>query len=93
MFARLVNAVFDLGIDDRDVDLMMVFRNEHVRKSGLPGILARYRTRIKHDDFRRLRNEIVHRGILGDSDLVEIGNRLTHVRLLGCLTRPRLKSS
>lgn len=82
VFAKLVNAVFDLGIDDRDIGLMMVFRNEHVKKSGLPEILARYIARIKHDDFSRLRNDIVHRGVLKDPELERISARLTHIGLL-----------
>jgi hypothetical protein len=82
VFAKLVNAVFDLGIDEQDIDLMTIFRNEHVKQSGLPEILEKYRAKIRHGDFSRLRNDIVHRGILRDPGLEAINSRLVRLKLL-----------
>lgn len=82
VFAKLVNAVFNLGIDEKDINLMMTFRNEHVKKSDLLKIFNKYKTKIKHDEFKSPRNDIVHRGILRDPELERIGEMLSYIDLL-----------
>jgi hypothetical protein len=82
VFAKLVNAVFDLGIDEQDIHFVTIFRNDHVKKSGLPKILEKYRVKIRHGEFTRLRNDIVHRGVLRDPGLKAISSRLGRLKLL-----------
>jgi hypothetical protein len=82
MLAALINIVFSLGIDKRDVKLRLVLRNEHVKRTRIPGIFEQHRKKVREDYFRRTRNDIVHRGILNDADLESIRDRLDRLVLL-----------
>lgn len=69
VIAGLINIVFDLGFMERDVQFDRIFRNEHVRKSQLPAIFEKHKKTLDWKRFKRLRNDIVHRGRLLDGEL------------------------
>jgi Cthe_2314-like HEPN len=72
LLARLVNAVFDLGIADRDVTVRLVFTNNHVRSTSIPEILAAYGKALPIQDLRNRRNDVVHRGRIPDPDVQQL---------------------
>jgi hypothetical protein len=72
VLANLLNHVLDLGIEDQDVKFGAILRNQHVRRSGLPDVVKRYAKAIQYEHFKKLRNDIVHRGKLGDTELMAI---------------------
>lgn len=72
MLAKFINIAFDLGIDDKDLNITMVLRNSHIRETDLPQIIKSYSRKLQHGIYLKLRNDIVHRGILIDSDLEHI---------------------
>jgi hypothetical protein len=82
VLAGFVNTVFDLGIDKKDINLTMVLRNKHVSKSQLPYILSKYNSKIRYSHFSKTRNDIVHRGVLDDSELAAIKRHIHRVGLL-----------
>ncbi|MEA2164310.1 MAG: hypothetical protein QOK37_2437 [Thermoanaerobaculia bacterium] len=72
LLARLLNDTLDLGIAELDVKFDAIIRNEHVRRSGVPEIVKKYAKAIQYNHFRKLRNNIVHRGKLDDIELATI---------------------
>jgi hypothetical protein len=75
MTAILIDEVFDLGNDEKDIDLGRVRKNRHVKSSGIPEVLAKHAKAIEHDRFTQARNDIVHRGWLNDPELNALGQR------------------
>jgi hypothetical protein len=74
----LVNAVFNLGIADRDVKVHLVLNNSHVKSSRIPQILQEYEKTLLIKDLKRKRNDLVHRGRIPDDDIEQIlGERNT----------------
>jgi len=70
--ANLVNKVYKLGIADKDVHLTMVLRNSHIAATELPKLLQKHQSAVRYSEFSRLRNDIIHRGVLRDERLDEI---------------------
>jgi hypothetical protein len=70
--AGAVNKIFDLGIDDKDVKWNLVFRNQHVVETNLPKIIKKYAKSLNVEKMFTMRNDIVHRGILSDSEVINI---------------------
>jgi hypothetical protein len=72
LVARLVNAVFNLGIADRDVTPRLVLANDHVKSTRLPAILAAYEQELPVKDLWKRRNDAVHRGRIPDPDVEQL---------------------
>ncbi len=72
ILARLVNAVCNLGIADRDVTLRLVLNNDHVKATRIPEILAAYDEALAIKDLRKRRNDAVHRGRIPDLDIEQL---------------------
>jgi len=64
LVARLVNALLDLGIADRDIRLRLVLNNDHVRATRIPELVAECEGAVSANELRRQRNDVVHRGRL-----------------------------
>jgi Cthe_2314-like HEPN len=69
LVARLVNAVLDLGVADRDISLRLVLNNDHVRATQIPKLMAAYEAAVSISQLRKQRNDVVHRGKIPDADL------------------------
>jgi hypothetical protein len=69
LLASLVNAVFNLGIADRDVKEHLVLHNRHVQSSRIPQILQAYDNTLVIKDLKKKRNDVVHRGKIPDDDI------------------------
>jgi hypothetical protein len=72
LVARLVNAVLNLGTADRDVRVWFVLRNEHVRSTGIPGIVKACLKALPVKDLPQWRNDAVHRGRIPDPDVEQL---------------------
>lgn len=72
LLASLVNAVFNLGIADRDVKEHLVLHNRHVQSSRIPQILQAYDSTLAIKDLKKKRNDVVHRGKIPDDDVEQI---------------------
>ncbi|HEY3052923.1 MAG TPA: Cthe_2314 family HEPN domain-containing protein [Thermoanaerobaculia bacterium] len=77
----LINSVFDLGYEQRDVSLAVVLRNRHVRSAGLPEIVAAHSKAVNYEEYKRVRNDAVHRGRYEDSEIEELQRMHVHVML------------
>jgi hypothetical protein len=91
VMAKLINVVFDLGIDDRDINLMMLLRNAHVRPSGLSDLMSKHQSDLRVGYYTELRNDIIHRGILSDSDTQDLNSKRTRSRLIQILRKNEAK--
>jgi hypothetical protein len=69
MVAALINKVFNLGFADADVKLDLILRNKHVVNSELPAIFRKYINPLDIKKMKRQRNEIIHRGKIGDEEV------------------------
>ena len=72
MIASLINIVFDLGVADGDTHFEVIMRNKHVQKSNMPEILKKHSNSVLPGIFTRHRNQIVHRGRIGDEDVMAL---------------------
>lgn len=72
LLARLVNAVLDLGIADRDITMRLVLNNDHVRTTRIPEIISAYEKAAVIQDLRKRRNDTVHRGRIPDLDVKKL---------------------
>jgi hypothetical protein len=72
LLACLINAVFNLGIADRDVKVQLVLNNRHVQSSRIPQIIREYEKASVIKDFKKKRNDLVHRGKIPDTDIEQI---------------------
>lgn len=72
LLAYLINAVFNLGIADRDVKVHVVLNNSHVKSSRIPQILQESEKTLLIKDLQRKRNDLVHRGRIPDDDIEQI---------------------
>jgi len=70
--ANVINAVFDLGYAERDVDLSAILRNGHIRDTQIPSIVKRHGPQVRFAYWADLRNNIVHRGRLLDDDFLAL---------------------
>jgi hypothetical protein len=78
LLACLINAVFNLGIADRDVKVQLVLNNRHVQSSRIPQIIREYEKSSVIKDLKKKRNDLVHRGKIPDTDIEQIlGERNT----------------
>ncbi|HUP62094.1 MAG TPA: Cthe_2314 family HEPN domain-containing protein [Thermoanaerobaculia bacterium] len=76
LVATLLNEVYDLGIADQDVSFGAILRNHHVRETAIPDLVKRHSRAIRYDEFVKMRNDIVHRGKLDDTELLTIHSDL-----------------
>lgn len=76
LVAILFNESYDLGMAAEDVSFAVICRNRHVRATSLSAILKAHRKEIRYDEFVKRRNNIVHRGKLGDVELAAIRSDL-----------------
>jgi hypothetical protein len=72
LLARLVNAVLDLGIADRDITIYLVLNNDHVRATRIPEIISAYEKAAVIQDLRKRRNDAVHRGRIPDLEVEKL---------------------
>ncbi len=72
LLASLLNEVFDLGIGEQDVEFGAILRNRHIVSTEVPQIVKRHAASLRYDEFARMRNDIVHRGKLGEKELDSI---------------------
>lgn len=72
VLASVLNAVYDLGIDEQDIEFGAILRNAHIASSELPAIVKKHTKSIRHGEFKRMRNNIVHRGKLAEDALLSI---------------------
>lgn len=72
LLASLVNAVFNLGMADRDVKEHLILHNSHVKSSRIPQILQAYDNTLLIKDLKKKRNDVVHRGKIPDNDIEQI---------------------
>ena len=70
MLSGLINKVFDLGLADVDVKFDLILRNKHVINSDLREIFDNYRTTLDMKAMKSHRNEIVHRGMIKDQEVI-----------------------
>lgn len=64
ILAAILNETFDLGIPEKNLNLAMVLENRHVSKSPINEIKRKYTRLLKHSEFQKIRNDIIHRGEL-----------------------------
>jgi len=83
ILAGFINTALNLGINKKDINFTMILRNEHVQRTRLPEIIQKYRKEIDFSRYTELRNEIVHRGILNDTELLTITNKLHEIDMKG----------
>jgi hypothetical protein len=67
--ATIINQIYDLGFNEKDIKWNLVLSNQHIIESKIPAIIREYRKILKTDEIVRKRNKIVHRGILDDDDI------------------------
>ncbi|GEM_PF-4369893 len=91
--ANLISAVFDLGTADQDVTFAAVMRNAHVQTSPVPAILRKHKARVRHDEFRKKRNEIVHRISWADGELGKLEWELMEAVALGFEDRAKSRAA
>jgi len=72
LLAYFVNAVFSLGIADRDVRLHLVLGNSRVASSRIPEIFRQYNKTSLIKDLKKKRNDLIHRGGIPDTDVGQI---------------------
>ncbi len=72
VLASVLNEVYDLGIAEQDIELGAILRNAHIVSSEIPAIVKRHAKNTRYSEFKRLRNNIVHRGKLDENDLLSI---------------------
>lgn len=72
MIASLINKSFNLGIAEKDIKLGLILRNKHVQQSDVANIIKTYSKDIDYDRFNQHRNEIVHRGRILDTDVLDL---------------------
>lgn len=72
LLASLVNAVFNLGVADRDVKEHLILHNSHVKSSRIPQILQAYDNTLLIKGLKKKRNDVVHRGRIPDDDIEQI---------------------
>lgn len=78
LLAYLINAVFNLGIADRDVKVEFVLNNRHVQSSRIPQLIREYEKLSAIKGLKKKRNDLVHRGKIPDADIQQIlGERNT----------------
>lgn len=70
--ALLMNAVYDLGIDDSDVSFGIIIRNRKVTDSEVRKLLAKYQKELDIGGTSQARNDVVHRAKVPDIDLKEL---------------------
>jgi hypothetical protein len=80
VMANLINYVFDLGIDEKDLKFGQLLRNRKVKLTKIPGICAKYASIIKIGNTDGARNNAVHRGNLSDIEVTELKNRKTKIQ-------------
>ena len=73
--AALINEVYELGIDEKDVNLTMILRCARVKKTKVGAVFQRHKKAVDFDKYSEKRNDIVHRGILNEEVLKEIFGR------------------
>ncbi len=72
LLAYLINAVFNLGIADKDVKVQLVLNNSHVQSSQIPQIIRAYKKSSVVKNLQKKRNDLVHRGKIPDADIEQI---------------------
>jgi hypothetical protein len=72
VLASVLNEVYDLGIDEQDIEFGSILRNAHIVASEIPAIVKKHAKSTRHGEFARLRNNIIHRGKLNDDALLSI---------------------
>ena len=72
VLAALINEVYQLGYASQDIELSAVLRNRRVIHTELPPLIRGYAGPLRVSHFSRLRNDIVHRGILRDPRIDEL---------------------
>lgn len=85
LVASFISRAFDLGLDDEDVSFTTLMRTSHVKNSEILEIVKTHRSKVQHDHFSRLRNDIVHRGRLNDATLIGLWDRLRGLDLMKML--------
>jgi hypothetical protein len=73
--AVLLNGAFGLGYADQDISFGAILRNRHIQRSSIPAIVGRHASSLQHARYSKLRNDLVHRGILGDTELNDVEAR------------------
>lgn len=69
VLANVVNEVFDLGYPERAINLGSISRNRHVKDAGLADIIGNHAVCMGTERHGKIRNDIVHRNKLFDSEL------------------------
>jgi hypothetical protein len=72
MTAHMVNNGFNLGMDGQDVKFAVLARNKHVSQSELGGLFRASTKDLSTDEYRKHRNEIVHRGRILETDVLQL---------------------
>ncbi len=67
--ANLLNDALDLGLAEQDISLDSILRNRHVRPTPISKLIAAHATALQHQHYKRLRNDLIHRGEFKDPDL------------------------
>jgi hypothetical protein len=70
--AHMISNGFNLGIDEQDVKFAVIARNKHVLETGLKDIFRSCRKLLSMDEYRKHRNEIVHRGRIMETEVLEL---------------------
>lgn len=84
--ASLLNDFFRIGMNEKDINLRMILRNEKIISTSLPQIWNKYEPNVRRSDFSRIRNDVAHRGILSDLNnekLKQIEAELFLIAILG----------
>jgi hypothetical protein len=72
MVASIINKAFNLGISEKDVRFGLVLRNKPVQQSDVAKAFKMHSKEIEHKLFNQHRNEIVHRGRIMDTYVLEL---------------------
>lgn len=80
LFASVLNIVYDLGIDEKDVKSSLVLNNKHVKESGIQSILQKYQKLIDYDKSIKYRNDIAHRNIINDKEIKGLLEKRNSIR-------------
>lgn len=86
--ANLINHVHEIGIDEKDFNLTMILRNARIKKTQLPAIFLRHKRAIDYVGYSEKRNDIIHRGVLNETQLREIYGRVVSYSLRKAIGHP-----
>ena len=64
--AVLINEIYDLGYAEQDIELSIILRNSHIKKTEIAKVISKHRKTVQHEHYANAPHDVVHRGKLDD---------------------------